>query len=53
MFLEIVQTDQRWASWEDWFEVAGRPEFPPLYVGFDRYSYLLEAAIAGFGVALG
>lgn len=53
VFLDVVQTNQGWASWEDWFEVAGRPKPTPKYIGFDSYTYVLEAAIAGQGVALG
>ena len=41
------------ASWEDWFEVAGRPEPPPRFNNFDSYVYVLEMAAAGHGIALG
>ncbi len=40
-------------SWEDWFEVAGRPEQPPRFKSFDSYVYVLEMAAAGHGIALG
>lgn len=53
MFLDVIQTNQGWASWEDWFAVAGHPEAAPRYIGFDSYAYLLESAIAGHGIALG
>ena len=52
-FLDLIQTNQGWASWDDWFGVAGRPHPAPKYIGFDSYIYVLEAAIAGHGVALG
>ncbi len=39
--------------WDDWFEAAGRPESAPRYRRFNSYAYLLEAAIAGHGIALG
>ena len=53
VFLDLVQTNQGWASWEDWYAMAGRPERSPRTIGFDSYTYVLEAAIAGQGVALG
>lgn len=34
-------------------EAAGRPEASPRYLGFNSYAYVLEAAIAGRGIALG
>ena len=52
-FLDLTRPNQGWASWDDWFEVAGRPERVPKYIGFDSYAYVLEAAIAGRGIALG
>ena len=39
--------------WEDWFEAAGRPGASPRYLGVNSYSYVLEAAISRWGVALG
>ena len=44
---------ERRQPWEDWFAVAGRPDTAPRRVGFDSYSYMLEAAAAGHGIALG
>ena len=32
---------------------AGSPEHAPRYMGFDSYTYVLEAAVAGRGIALG
>ena len=52
-FLDLTLTNQGWASWEDWFGAAGRPASAPRYIGLDSYTYVLEAAIAGQGIALG
>ncbi|MDE0005492.1 MAG: LysR family transcriptional regulator [Rhodospirillaceae bacterium] len=40
-------------SWNDWFAIGGRPESTPSYEGYDSYTQVLEAAVAGRGVALG
>ena len=45
--------NQGWATWEDWFAVAGQPVGAPRRLGLDSYIYVLEAAAAGQGVALG
>ncbi|MCE2453196.1 MAG: LysR family transcriptional regulator [Nitrospinae bacterium] len=52
-FLDLTRPNQGWASWEDWFRVAGRPSRTPRNMGFDSYIYVLEAAAAGRGIALG
>ena len=52
-FLDDLTPDRGWASWEDWFRSAGRPAREPRYIGFDSYVYILEAAAAGRGIALG
>ena len=52
-FLDLVLPNEGWASWEDWFAVAGRPDGVPRRVGFDCYTYALEAAAAGHGIVLG
>ena len=51
--LDLVRPNEGWATWEDWFAVAGRPDAAPRRVGFDCYTYVLEAAAAGHGIALG
>ena len=51
--LEFPAPDRRWASWEDWFAVAGRPDALPRAVELDSYGDVLKAAAAGQGVALG
>ena len=53
MFLEPGLPSDGWASWEDWFQAAGRPERQPQFTRFDDYIYSLEAAVAGQGIALG
>ena len=52
-FLDLVRPNEGWATWEDWFAVAGRPDGSPRRRGFDCYAYVLEAAAAGQGIALG
>lgn len=52
-FLDFSIPDQRWASWEDWFEAAERPDPLPRFVAFDSYNDVLQAATAGTGIALG
>ncbi len=52
-FLDFTRPNEGWASWEDWFATVGRPEPAPRYIGFDSYTYMLEAAAAGHGIILG
>ena len=52
-FLDLLQPSEGWASWEDWFAVAGHPDGTPQRLGLDSYAYVLEAAAAGTGIALG
>ena len=52
-FLRLARPSRGWATWHDWFEVAGYPEPPPRYTGIEDYVYLIEAAVAGQGLALG
>ena len=52
-FLDLLRPNEGWASWENWFAVAGRPDGAPRRLGFDSYTYVLEAAAAGHGIALG
>ena len=51
--LDCPVPERRWASWDDWFEVEGRPEAPPRMLELDSYGDVLRAAAAGQGVALG
>lgn len=52
-FLDLLPPNLGWASWEDWFRVVGRPDTGPRFRGLDGYAYVLEAATAGRGIALG
>lgn len=52
-FLDFVRPSLGWATWDDWFEAAGRPDLPPRYRNFDDYVYMIDAAVAGQGLALG
>ncbi len=51
--LDLLRPNNGWASWEDWFAVAGRPATAPRRLGLDTSTYVLEAAAAGTGIALG
>ena len=51
-FLSHARTSRGWATWDDWFDVAGRPTQPPAYVGYHDYTYLMDACMAGRGLAL-
>ena len=52
-FLDLTAPNRGWASWDDWFRVAGHPSPAPRFTGFDSYVYILEAAAVGRGIALG
>ena len=51
--LDLVRPNEGWASWEDWFARVGHPAAAPRRIGLDCYTYVLEAAAAGTGIALG
>ena len=51
-FLQLSKRNLGWATWQDWFDHAGFSGTPD-YLAFDNYVYLLEAAVAGRGLALG
>ncbi|MYF77656.1 MAG: LysR family transcriptional regulator [Acidobacteria bacterium] len=51
--LRLARPARTWATWHDWFESVGRPPPRPRYVDLSDYVCLLEAAVAGQGVALG
>ena len=51
--LDISRPNEGWASWNDYFDVKGHPASEPRVAGFDNYTYVLEAAVAGQGIALG
>ena len=52
-FLEMTKENLGWATWPDWLSRVGVTEHPATVVGFDNYVYLLEAAAADRGLALG
>ena len=52
-FLRLARPARAWATWHDWFDTVGYPSPRPRYVGIEDYVYLLEAAVAGEGLALG
>ena len=52
-FLNFAWPSLGWATWDDWFDAAGRPNPPPRYRNFDDYVYMIDAAVAGQGLALG
>ena len=52
-FLRLARTPRGWVTWHDWFEAAGYPVPRPTFIGVEDYVYLLEAAVAGQGLALG
>jgi LysR family glycine cleavage system transcriptional activator len=52
--LELESADPRWLGWEDWQE--SRPErskLPAARIRFNSYPLMVQAAVAGEGVALG
>jgi LysR family glycine cleavage system transcriptional activator len=52
-FLDLSKYNYGWATWQDWFAASGDPDIQPEYTYFGNYVYLLEAAAAGKGLALG
>ena len=52
-FLDLSKDNYGWATWQDWFAASGNPNIQPEYTYFGNYVYLLEAAAAGKGIALG
>ena len=52
-FLELSKDNYGWATWDDWFERQTTGTMRPSYQYFNNYVYLLEAAAAGKGIALG
>lgn len=52
-FLRLARPAGAWATWHDWFDAVGYPVPRPRLIGLDDYVYLIEAAVAGQGLALG
>ena len=51
--LELTRPNLGWATWDHWFARMGKPEATLATSGTGNYVYLLEAAAAGRGLALG
>ena len=51
--IHYTRPNDGWATWDDWFAAAERPNRAPRYLGIESYSYVLETAVAGRGIALG
>ena len=51
-FLLNTRKNYGWATWQDWF-IQNQVNLMPEYLSFYNYIYLLEAATAGRGLALG
>ncbi|MBN3563806.1 LysR family transcriptional regulator [Aliamphritea spongicola] len=51
-FLKLTKRNMGWSTWENWFEHQ-QQSCEPNFTGFDNYVYLLEAATAGKGIAMG
>ena len=51
-FLDYPRPFRGWVTWGDWFESFGRPEPPPEYIDYEDYTYMIDAAISGRGLAL-
>jgi LysR family glycine cleavage system transcriptional activator len=52
-FLDLSKHNYGWATWKDWFQAQGCRDIAPSFTFFSNYVYLLEAAAAGKGLALG
>lgn len=52
-FLELSKRNYGWSTWDDWLVENGLSDFQPEYQYFNNYVYLLDAAAAGKGIALG
>ena len=52
-FLDLTRLNLGWATWNDWFRVFGHPQPSPNIKAFDSYSYALDAAAEGQGIAMG
>ena len=52
-FLDLLRPHEGWASWVDWFAAAGSPARTPRQLGLNSYTYVLESAAFGNGIALG
>jgi LysR family glycine cleavage system transcriptional activator len=53
VFLNLGKFHPGWATWDDWISKNSVDALRPHYQTFDNYVYILEAAAAGNGIALG
>ena len=53
VFLNMGKFHPGWATWDDWFSNNSVDQLKPNFQTYDNYVYILEAAAAGNGVALG
>lgn len=52
--LEFDAPDYPWLQWQGWLEASGRPEARPKgMLRFNQYDLVIQATLAGQGVALG
>ena len=52
-FIDYTRPNDGWATWDDWFAATDHPRQAPRYLDIESYPYVLEAAVAGRGIALG
>ncbi len=52
-FLALAEPGEGRASWERWFESAGRPSIAPRYRVVGGHAHALEEAVSGRGLVLG
>jgi LysR family transcriptional regulator, glycine cleavage system transcriptional activator len=54
VLLELSEGDAPWLHWSDWLSAKGFTHAKPkAYLHFNQYDQVIQAAIAGHGVALG
>lgn len=53
ILIDYTRPNEGWATWDDWFAAAGGSIRRPIYLGIESYPYVLEAAAADRGIALG
>jgi LysR family glycine cleavage system transcriptional activator len=52
----LIELDDRarpWLCWSDWLNANGMPRQPKAYLRFNHYDQVIQAALDGYGVALG
>lgn len=52
-FFTLAEAVEGGASWERWFEAAGRPSIAPRYQVVGSHAHALEEAVSGRGLVLG